>query len=79
MDINTFMQNFADAVEDVQFNQLTEELDFKNELEQWDSLAVMTTLAMIDSEYNVILEGKDIEKCKTLRQLFDLVKSKSEA
>ncbi|MBK7107102.1 MAG: acyl carrier protein [Ignavibacteriae bacterium] len=79
MDINTFMQNFADAIEDVQFNQLTEELDFKNELEQWDSLAVMTTLAMIDSEYNVILEGKDIEKCKTISQLFDLVKSKSEA
>lgn len=73
MDIKEFIKNLENTIEDVEANTISEELDFQNDLEQWDSMAALTVLAMIDTEYEVVLNGEDLTKCKNVKDLFDTI------
>jgi len=77
VELNDFLRKFEYAIEDVEPNSVDADLDFQNNLEQWDSLAAMTLLAMIDNEYDVVLTGEELISCKTVNELFELIKSKS--
>lgn len=45
-------------------------------LENFDSLARISVIAMIDTEYAVILEQTVLDSCATVEELFELVKEK---
>ncbi len=45
-------------------------------LEGWDSLAVMSFIAMVDSELNTTLEAVKITSCQTVNDLTKLVHEK---
>ncbi|HAQ57724.1 MAG TPA: acyl carrier protein, partial [Opitutae bacterium] len=47
------------------------------ELEAWDSLAVLTVIAMIDAEYDVRLKADTLKSCETLEALFAQVSGSS--
>ena len=55
MEIKEFIINFAEAV-DVDESELSPELEFK-ELPQWDSMAVLSVIAMVDEYYSKVLTG----------------------
>jgi len=42
-------------------------------LEGWDSVAVISLIALADSDYGVTLPPKEIAGCKTVNDLLDLV------
>jgi len=46
------------------------ELDAEN---NWDSLAVLSAISMIDDEYSIELDGDDIALCETASELQDLI------
>ncbi|MFZ4455611.1 MAG: acyl carrier protein [Bacteroidales bacterium] len=46
------------------------------ELEQWDSLAFLSVIAMIDEEYDVVIEGNDFKKLITISDLIEEVKKR---
>ena len=50
MEIQDFIQNFADQFEDLCINELTVDTVFKS-LDEWTSLAALSVIAMIDDEY----------------------------
>lgn len=75
MDLDRFMRNFESALEDAKPNSLTPETAFES-IDGWDSLAVLMIIAMIDSEYSVGVSADEFIKCKTVRELFDLVSKK---
>lgn len=41
---------------------------------EWDSLALLSVIAMIDDEYDIIIEGNDFAKLKTIGELIDTIK-----
>jgi len=41
----------------------------------WDSLAVVTTAALIDEEYSKIVDGEKLTNCKSLNELMDLIEA----
>ena len=41
--------------------------------EKWDSLAFVSFLAVADSNYGVNVAPKDLQQCKTIRDLMRLV------
>ena len=42
-------------------------LDVKlRELDEWDSLAYLSTIAMIDDEYDVVINASDFKELETL-------------
>ena len=46
--------------------------------EEWDSLSVLSVLAMIDSDYNVMLESEALADLTTVGDLLALVESRIE-
>lgn len=75
MTIEQFIEDFEDAVEDVEPGTLTAETVFKS-LKSWDSLAVLTATDTVDLEYGVILRRADFESSTSLLDLFNCIQQK---
>ncbi len=43
--------------------------------DEWNSLAFLSLIAMIDEEYDLIIEGKDFEQLKTVGDIIEAIKS----
>lgn len=71
MEIKKFIENFAEAI-DADVADISEECEFKN-LTQWDSMAVLSVIAMVDEYYSKVLTGEEIEKAMTINQLFEKI------
>lgn len=74
MDNSNFLENFKEAVE-IEDREIQLEDEFRN-YEEWDSLANLSVIAMIDDEYGVVLDADTFAKANTLRDLIATVKSK---
>lgn len=66
------LKSNVDALEDV---ELTAETDFAH-LPQWDSLALLSTMAVIASEYGVNVDSQAIAACKNVGELDALIRAK---
>lgn len=78
MNLEKFIQDFEEAVEDVEPGSLSAETVFQ-ELAVWDSLAILTVIAMLDAEYDVRLKADVLKSCGTLAALFALVCSRAQS
>jgi len=75
MELQEFINNFADQLDETSVDQLSAETRFR-ELPDWSSLAALTIIAMIDDEYDIILKGEEMRSANTIGELFNLVASK---
>ena len=75
MEIQDFIQNFADQFDDTDASVFTPETNFK-ELEEWSSLTALSVIAMIDEEYDVKIKGDDVRNSQTINDLYEIVKSR---
>ena len=75
MDINQFVRHFENAIEGIEPESLNADTQY-HKLAQWDSLALLCLLAMIDCECEIQISGMELKSCDTLRQIFDLVAGK---
>ena len=78
MEIQEFVRHFENAIEGIEPESLNPDTKYHT-LAQWDSLALLCLLAMIDCEYSVQVPGMELKGCDTLRNIFDLVCSKLHA
>ena len=72
MEIKDFIQNFVEALELDETVVIDETTNFR-ELEEWDSLAALSTISFIDDEYNVTITNKDLKSVNTIGELFAIV------
>jgi acyl carrier protein len=77
MEINDFIANFADLFERTDKLAFTAQTQFRD-LEEWSSLIGLSVMAMIDEEYDIKLKGYDIMNSHTIKELYDIVKSRIE-
>ena len=75
MNQNEFLHHFAEALELESQSEVNMGVAFKG-LEEWDSLAQLSLIAMLDEEYEVELESEDFDKLNTVEDLYLFVKSK---
>ena len=75
MDIDSFIQNFADQFEDTDPNDIKASTVF-HELDEYSSLIALSIIAMVDEEYDVQLKGDDMRAAVTVEDLFNIVRSK---
>lgn len=76
MEINDFIEKFAEQFEDTDAGDITATTEFKN-LDEWSSLIALSVIAMADEEYDVTLKGDDIRGAVTVEDLFNIVKSRA--
>lgn len=53
--------------------------DFELTEENWDSLAIVSTIALIDDVYDLTVRPEKLADCKTVADIEALVKSEQEA
>ena len=75
MELNEFIQNFAEQFDETDASEIKAETIFK-ELDEWSSLIALSVIAMVDEEYDVTIKGNDIRTSDTVGDLFELVKSR---
>jgi len=75
IDPKQFCENWTTAIEGLDSDMLQLETPFK-QLPVWDSLMLLLTVAMIESEYGVVLRGTDFDNCNTVADLIRQIESK---
>ena len=59
MELQEFIEKFAEQFDDTDVSELNPETEFK-ELDEWSSLTSMSIIAMVKTYYNKTLTGKEI-------------------
>lgn len=75
MEINEFIEKFAEVFDDTDAATLTPETNFR-ELDEWSSLSALGVIALADEEFDVELSGNEMKKANTIQELFDLISNK---
>ena len=69
--MENFIANFKNQLEDIS-TELTPEMDFVD-TDFWDSLTAVTIQMMIDDEYGVKVDIKQLSNFKSLNELYQFV------
>ena len=70
MEINDFIEKFAEAIEVGDVESLEAGTEFR-QLDEWSSLSVMLLIAFFDEEFEKEISEKDIKACTTIQDLYD--------
>ena len=70
-----FIDLFKETLE-IRDDSVQLETEFRK-LPQWDSLAFLSVIAMIDEEYDVVIEGNDFIKLLTVADVIDEIERRS--
>ncbi len=73
--MDEFLERVAESIEGAEADSLEAGTDFKR-LKNWDSLALLTLTDTIDMEYGVLLKKGEIDRCGTLGELYELVRTR---
>ena len=71
MEINKFIEKFAEAIEVVNVEALTAETKF-HELEEWSSLSVMLIIAFFDEEFDKQVSNTVIQQAVSIQDLYNI-------
>ncbi len=70
-----FLQEIIDTVE---IEDVINENTVLDDLEEWDSLASITTLALFKQKLGLNVGAQEVKKCQTVKELLDLGVAKYE-
>lgn len=76
MELNEFVEKFAEQFDDTDPSEIKAETKFK-ELDEWSSLVALSVIAMVDEEYDVTIKGDEIRNSVTVEDLFNAVNAKA--
>ena len=68
--IEDFIEKFAEAIELEDASTLSADTEFRN-LDEWNSLAYLSVIALLDEEFDVQIEMADFKKLKTVQEVYD--------
>lgn len=75
MEIQEFIEKFAENFEEVTVEDFAPETNFK-ELDEWSSFLALSVMAMIGDEYDVTISAQEMRDVETVQEIFDVVNSK---
>ena len=67
-----FLKNFESILDEEPNFKLEMNSKFRD-LDEWDSLAALSLIAMLDEKYNVKLSGDQIKVFETLEDIFNIL------
>jgi acyl carrier protein len=75
LQLDLFLENLAGAIQSAGGLSLQASSRFRD-LEPWDSIASISTVAMLYAEYDVQVSGDELVGCDTVEDLFSVVARK---
>lgn len=76
MEINEFIEKFAEIFDDTEASTLTPQTNFR-ELDEWSSLSALGVMALADEEFDVELSGVEMKTANTIQELYELITAKA--
>ncbi len=76
VNMKNFIKNLKENIDAFEGVDLKPETNLTS-LPEWDSIALLSTMAMISSVYKVALKGTEINSTKNVAELYELVQSKA--
>ena len=73
MDTKDFIEKFAEAIE-ADAEKLSVDTKFRS-LDEWSSLAVLSVIAMLDDEYDILIEGGDFRQLETIGDIVRFIET----
>ena len=73
--MNEFFEGMAEILE-IDADKVNTELNLADYA--WDSLSIVSTMALVDDIYNIMLDGQSLAKCEKIADILALVESKKE-
>ncbi len=70
-----FIVKFAEIFDDIDVSALSADTEFRG-LDDWDSIAGLSVIAMADEEYGVTLNADDMRGSRTIGHIFKAIESK---
>lgn len=71
MEINEFIEKFAEAIEVENVEALTPETVFQD-LDEWSSISVMLLIAFFDEEFEKEIGNKELKEAVTIQDLYNI-------
>ena len=71
------MEDFIKKIEEVfemPNGSITPNDNFR-EYQEWDSLVLLSLMAMLDDEYNITIPRDDFQKINTVEEMFNYIKN----
>lgn len=71
------MQDFYEGIAEifeVDVAQITPQFSLVSQDSAWDSLAIISTIALVDDCFNVMLDGKSLGACESVEDIQNLIK-----
>ena len=75
MKIENLIAKLEEEFDDVEEGVLRPDFNMRA-IEGWGSMHVLVVIALIDSEYDVLLSGSDLTNTETILDLFQVVQEK---
>jgi acyl carrier protein len=75
MTIEDFIKNIETEFDDLTPGILKPETNFR-EVFDWNSINALILIAMVKTEYGAAINAEDIQKSKSINDLFEIIKSK---
>lgn len=76
MDTKVFIENFSDLFDETDASLITVDTKFRD-LEEWSSLIALSTMSMIDDEYDVQVTAEQMRNANTIQDLIDIVNTEA--
>ena len=76
MTLEEFTIKLEKELEEVEAGTLHPDSVYRD-LKNWSSMYALIIIAFIDFNFNIILNSKELKETSTIRELYNLVKSKS--
>lgn len=75
-DISVFIKKIESEIDGLTPGTLQADTHYR-ELPEWSSMHALILIALSETEYDVSLSGEDLRKCGTLRDVYNLISSRS--
>jgi len=72
MELNEFVQKFAEEFDDTPIEKFTPKTVFKD-LDEWGSLTALSIIAMVDEEFDKTITGSDVRTADTIEDLYNII------
>jgi acyl carrier protein len=75
MNVDDFIKKIESEFEDLEPGKLKPESNFR-EMFEWSSVNALIMIALVNTEYNVVITADDLRKSKTVSDLFSVITQK---
>lgn len=72
MEISTFIEKFAEAIEADDASKITTETNFR-EMNEWNSLSYLSVISWLEDDFDIQIEGTEFKRLKTIQDIYDKV------